>query len=303
MRSGSPQLFQNGGSVSKPPSFPFIIGVAGGSSSGKSLVCEKIVDALGQSRKSNKERQVYIINQDSFYRTLTPDEMERAQKFKFNFDHPDAVDLNAMKEMLRNIKDNRPITLSQYDYTTHTLSQSATTVIHNADVIIVEGILVFYDSELRSMLDIKLFVDTDSDTRLARRVLRDTEERHRGLDSVLQQYTRFTKPAFEEFCLPTKKYADVIIPRGNDNTVAISLIVQHIQDLLQCTSSRRSSLRGDGDSNSPSQNGVHSNGITQTTPPRSTSLSKPAPLLSPAVTGGGTAVPTCVSVGAATSAH
>ncbi|XP_075238785.1 uridine-cytidine kinase 2-like [Convolutriloba macropyga] len=239
------------------PSFPFIIGVAGGSSSGKSEVCERIVEALGQNGKSAKERQVFVINQDSFYRKFNDRELKNAAKFEFNFDHPNAVDLEKLKECMRAIKRHEPVTISHYNYRSHSLNKddSNTLTIHSADVVIVEGILVFYDKEMRELFDLKLFVDTDSDTRLARRVLRDTEERSRNIESVLSQYIRFVKPAFEEFCLPTKKYADVIIPRGNDNNVAVSLIVQHIQDLLQCNAannSRRSSIRGAGDSSSRS---------------------------------------------------
>lgn len=101
-----------------------------------------------------------------------------------------------------------------------------------ADVVLFEGILMFYSQEIRDLFQMKLFVDTDADTRLSRRVLRDISERGRDLESILVQYITFVKPAFEEFCLPTKKYADVIIPRGADNLVAINLIVQHIQDIL-----------------------------------------------------------------------
>lgn len=231
------------------PSFPFIIGVAGGSSSGKSEVCERIVEALGQNGKSNQERQVFVINQDSFYRKFNERELKNAAKFEFNFDHPNAVDLEALKECMKAIKRYETVNISHYNYRTHSMNKDESDIltIHQADVVIVEGILVFYDKELRELFDLKLFVDTDSDTRLARRVLRDTEERGRDIESVLSQYIRFVKPAFEEFCLPSKKYADVIIPRGNDNNVAVSLIVQHIQDLLQCNaanSSRRSSIRG-----------------------------------------------------------
>merc|ERR1711881_69379 len=106
------------------------------------------------------------------------------------------------------------------------------TAIHPSDVVLLEGILVFYYKEVRDLFDMKLFVDTDADTRLARRVLRDIEERGRDLEHVLHQYTTLVKPAFEEFCIPTKKYADVIVPRGAENTVAIDLIKQHIQDLI-----------------------------------------------------------------------
>ncbi|XP_043247122.1 uridine-cytidine kinase 2-A-like [Amphibalanus amphitrite] len=116
---------------------------------------------------------------------------------------------------------------------------SETRKVYPADVVLCEGILVFYQPEVRALFDMKLFVDTDADTRLSRRVRRDTRERGRDLDMVLDQYTRLVKPAFEEFCLPTKKFADVIIPRGADNTVAMSLIVENIRDRLGSVSPER----------------------------------------------------------------
>merc|ERR1712038_2023669 len=119
-----------------------------------------------------------------------------------------------------------------YDFMTNARVPGKFTMIYSSDVVIVEGILVFYFPGIRDKFNLKLFVDTDADTRLARRVLRDISERGRDLEHVLHQYTSLVKPAFEEFCIPTKKYADVIIPRGAENTVAIDLIKQHIQDLI-----------------------------------------------------------------------
>ncbi|KTF91407.1 hypothetical protein cypCar_00009077 [Cyprinus carpio] len=212
---------------------PFLIGVAGGTASGKvgillyltykyyqlskstyvfnynpvffqSSVCGKIMELLGQNKIDHHQRQVVILSQDSFYRVLTPEQKAKALKGQFNFDHPDAFD-NEKEE---------------------------TVTVYPADVVLFEGILMFYSQEIRDLFQMKLFVDTDADTRLSRRVLRDISERGRDLEQVLSQYITFVKPAFEEFCLPTKKYADVIIPRGADNLVAINLIVQHIQDIL-----------------------------------------------------------------------
>uniref|UniRef100_A0A915Q3Y7 Large ribosomal subunit protein eL30 n=1 Tax=Setaria digitata TaxID=48799 RepID=A0A915Q3Y7_9BILA len=178
---------------------PFIIGVAGGTASGKSSVCARIMEKLGKAH----ERRVVTISQDSFYRNLTEEETKKANRGEFNFDHPGYIS-------------------KDFD------------VIESADVIIVEGILILYDQELRNLFDMKLFVDADSDDRLARRVQRDTQERGR---SVLHQYLNLVKPAFEEFCLPTKKYADVVIPRGADNNVAIDLILHHIHEILRSPSS------------------------------------------------------------------
>merc|ERR1712025_54910 len=118
------------------------------------------------------------------------------------------------------------------DFKTNSRVEGEMTMVYPSDVVLVEGILVFYYPKLRQLFDMKLFVDTDADTRLARRVLRDIEERGRELEHVLHQYTTLVKPAFEEFCIPTKKYADVIIPRGAENTVALDLIKQHIEDII-----------------------------------------------------------------------
>ncbi|XP_045194230.1 uridine-cytidine kinase 2-like [Mercenaria mercenaria] len=211
---------------------PFVIGVAGGTASGKSTVCEKIMQQLGQTDVDRRQRQVAIIGQDSFYRVLNDAEKEQAAKGQFNFDHPEAYDFDFMYETMQKVVQGKTVEVPSYDYVTNS-RRSNNLAIYPADVVLLEGILVFYWPELRNMFHMKLFVDTDPDTRLSRRVLRDTKERCRDLDQTLNQYTNLVKPAFEEFCLPTKKYADVIIPRGADNTVAIDLIVQHIQELLR----------------------------------------------------------------------
>lgn len=211
---------------------PFVIGVAGGTASGKSTVCSKIMQQLGQTEVDQRQRQVVIIGQDSFYKILNDEEKELAAKGLFNFDHPDAFDKNYMLDVLKQAVSGKTVDIPSYDYITNS-RRSSNQAVYPADVVLIEGILVFYFPELREMFHMKLFVDTDPDTRLSRRVLRDTRERGRDLDLILNQYTNLVKPAFEEFCLPTKKYADVIIPRGADNTVAIDLIVQHIQELLR----------------------------------------------------------------------
>ncbi|XP_048776368.1 uridine-cytidine kinase 2-like isoform X2 [Ostrea edulis] len=211
---------------------PFVIGVAGGTASGKSSVCAKIMQQLGQDDVDHRQRQVVIINQDTFYRELTDQENAKALKGEFNFDHPDAFDFDFMLNTLKELVAGKSVKLPQYNYVKNARDEQWHTV-YPADVVLFEGILVFYFKELRDMYHMKLFVDTDPDTRLARRVLRDTKERGRDIENILHQYTTLVKPAFEEFCLPTKKYADVIIPRGADNTVAIDLIVQHIQELLR----------------------------------------------------------------------
>ncbi|KAK9880414.1 hypothetical protein WA026_010292 [Henosepilachna vigintioctopunctata] len=212
---------------------PFLIGVSGGTASGKSTVCKRIMEKLGQVNKNQSERQVVCISQDSFYRDLTQAEITKAEKGQFNFDHPDAFNEIYMKETLLDILAGKIVKIPTYDYKNHTLRKDEIITIYPADVVLFEGILVFYFPEVRNLFHMKLFVDTDSDTRLARRVPRDINERGRDLEQVLNQYTNFVKPAFEEFCSPTKKFADVIIPRGADNVVAIDLIVLHIMDIVR----------------------------------------------------------------------
>ncbi|XP_051990534.1 uridine-cytidine kinase 2-B isoform X1 [Xyrauchen texanus] len=225
---------ENGHTTQKP----FLIGVAGGTASGKSSVCEKIVELLGQNKIDHHYRQVVILSQDSFYKELTPEQKAKALKGQFNFDHPDAFDSDLIMKTLGDILHGKTVHIPVYDFVTHSRKDEFVTV-YPADVVLFEGILMFYLQEIRDLFQMKLFVDTDPDTRLSRRVLRDIGERRRELEQVLTQYITFVKPAFEEFCLPTKKYADVIIPRGADNLVAINLIVQHIQDILNGGFSKR----------------------------------------------------------------
>lgn len=185
------------------------------------------------------------ISQDSFYRDLNNEEKERARLGRFNFDHPEAFDEVLMYQTLKDILDGKKVSIPSYDYRSNEKNPDKPIVIYPADVVLFEGILVFYFPAIRDLFHMKLFVDTDSDTRLARRVPRDINgkpffiallgiklfliklciksifislERGRNLDQVLQAYMLFVKPAFEEFCSPTKKFADVIIPRGADNT-------------------------------------------------------------------------------------
>ncbi|XP_011856986.1 PREDICTED: uridine-cytidine kinase 1 [Mandrillus leucophaeus] len=196
----------------------------------QSTVCEKIMELLGQNEVEQRQRKVVILSQDRFYKVLTAEQKAKALKGQYNFDHPDAFDNDLMHRTLKNIVEGKTVEVPTYDFVTHSRLPE-TTVVYPADVVLFEGILVFYSQEIRDMFHLRLFVDTDSDVRLSRRVLRDVR-RGRDLEQILTQYTTFVKPAFEEFCLPTKKYADVIIPRGVDNMVAINLIVQHIQDIL-----------------------------------------------------------------------
>nr|CDJ97918.1 Phosphoribulokinase uridine kinase domain containing protein [Haemonchus contortus] len=218
---------------------PFIIGVSGGPTCGKSLVIQRIMDRFRELDEAHKE-QVITISMESFYKELNEEERLQAELGEYDFDHPDAFDFDKLVETISRLEQGYTVVIPQYDYMTST--RSGTVCLEPADVIIVEGILTFYDERIRDKFTMKLFVDADADVRLARRVRRDTVHRKRPLPMVLAQYTNLVKPAFEEFCQPTMKYADVIIPRGGENDVAIDLIVQHIQDFLRSPRERHEHL-------------------------------------------------------------
>ncbi|CAL5325406.1 unnamed protein product [Camellia sinensis] len=208
---------------SNSPKQFFVIGVSGGTASGKTAVCDLIIQQLHDHR-------VVLVNQDSFYRDLTAGEAQRVHEY--NFDHPDAFDSEQLVECIEKLKSGQSVQVPIYDFKNHRRCADNFRQVNASDVIILEGILVFHDSRVRNLMNMKIFVDTDDDVRLARRIRRDIVERGRDINSVLEQYAKFVKPAFDDFVLPAKKYADVIIPRGGENHVAIDLIVQHIRTKL-----------------------------------------------------------------------
>lgn len=212
---------------------PFLIGVAGGISSGKSSVCKKIIEELGKLNSSHK-KHVFVISLDSFYKPLSGEDLAKAERGELNLDHPDSYDDELAYKVLTDLIQGRKVRIPVYDKKLYRIKEDFIEVdeSNSPDVVIIEGILTFYYPQIRDLCQMKLFVDCDADTRLSRRVTRDLQEYKRPLDHVLNYYQKFVKPAFEEFCLPTKKYADVIIPRGSENMVAINLIVQHINDIL-----------------------------------------------------------------------
>ncbi|KAI6700763.1 hypothetical protein NL676_015087 [Syzygium grande] len=201
---------------------PFVIGVAGGTASGKTTVCNMIISQMHHER-------VVLVNQDSFYHSLSDEKLQMVHEY--NFDHPDAFNTELLLSCMEKLKLGREVSIPGYDFKSHRSTEAACKV-NPSDVIILEGILVLHDPRVRDLMNMKIFVDTDSDIRLARRIQRDTIERGRDIQGVLEQYDRFVKPSFDEFILPSKKFADVIIPRGGDNDVAIDLIVQHIHTKL-----------------------------------------------------------------------
>lgn len=201
---------------------PIIIGVAGGSGSGKTSVSRAIC-------MNFPEHKIAMIEHDSYYKDQS--ELSFDERLKTNYDHPLAFDTKLLVKHLKKLLNYEAIHIPIYDYVNHTRSLD---VVHQEpqEVIIVEGILIFEDVRLRELMDIKIFVDTDDDVRIIRRIRRDIVERGRTLDSVIEQYLSAVKPAYHQFIEPTKRYADVILPEGASNTVAIDLINTKVGSVL-----------------------------------------------------------------------
>jgi len=199
----------------------FVIGVAGGSGSGKTTVVRRIVDSLGPE-------QVTLLDHDRYYRDRNDLRLE--ERAALNYDHPDALETDLMVAHVRALKSGKAVDVPQYDFTRHArLSETETFQPRRA--LIVEGILVFTDAALRDLMDIKVFVDTDSDTRFIRRLQRDVAQRGRTMESVVDQYQNTVKPMHLEFVEPSKRYADVIIPLGGHNTVAVDLLLTMLRSV------------------------------------------------------------------------
>lgn len=198
---------------------PLIIGIAGGSGSGKTTVAENICQGIIEGKKA------LIIAQDSYYKDLS--HLSFAEREKINFDHPSAFDNKLLLEHLNKLKNCEPISMPVYSFLRHTRKKS-TKYIKPAEVIILEGILILEEESIRELLDIKIYVDTDSDERFIRRLIRDTSERGRSLSSVVEQYLSRVKPMFLQFVEPSKRYADIIIPQGGLNKVAIDIVTSNI---------------------------------------------------------------------------
>ncbi|XP_063236971.1 uridine-cytidine kinase-like 1 [Bacillus rossius redtenbacheri] len=204
---------------------PFVIGICGGSASGKTTVATKIITSLNVA-------WVTLLSMDSFYKVLNEKQHEMAARNEYNFDHPDAFDFELLRETLQRLKEGKKVEVPVYNFLTH-CREAKTKTMYGANVIIFEGILTFYNAKILEMLDMKVFVDTDADVRLARRLRRDITDRGRDLDGVLKQYCNLVQPAFNHYIAPSMVHADIIVPRGGDNTVAIELIVHHIHKQLQ----------------------------------------------------------------------
>jgi uridine kinase len=199
-----------------------VIGVAGGSGSGKTTVSEAILERVGRDR-------IAYLQHDSYYKDrsqLPPKERARA-----NFDHPDALESELLAGHLAALKAGQSVEVPLYDFTTHT-RQSETARVEPRKVVLVEGILIFAEKALRELMDIRVFVDTDADVRFIRRLQRDISERGRSVESVIRQYTETVRPMHLEFVEPSKRYADVIVPEGGFNLTAIDMIVARVKDMI-----------------------------------------------------------------------
>ncbi len=203
-------------------STPLVIGIAGGSGSGKTTVANTILKQVGAEN-------IAYLPHDAYYKDIIT--LHEAQRDQVNFDHPDSLDSALMVEHIQFLKAWRSIELPTYDFTTHSRKDETICVLPQA-VIIVEGILIFSERALREIFDVKIFVDTDSDLRFIRRLRRDISDRGRTTASVIEQYLKTVRPMHLEFVEPSKRYADVIIPEGGFNTVALDMVVARIERLL-----------------------------------------------------------------------
>jgi uridine kinase len=198
---------------------PFLIGVAGGSGSGKTSVSSTIFNYLGKSN-------CLLFSMDTYYKDLTEEDQKQIQEY--NFDEPDALDLDLLSFHLNELMNWREIDMPTYDFKESKRGIETERLKPN-HFIIFEGILAFHDKRIRDLMDLKIFVDLDADIRLSRRIYRDIIERGREMNNVIGRYHKFVKPAYETYIHPTRKYADIIIPRGGENTNAIDLIAQYLK--------------------------------------------------------------------------
>ena len=206
-----------------PKKTPLVIGIAGGSGSGKTTVASIVLDRVGRHR-------IAYLPHDAYYRDLT--ELPKNQRMQVNFDHPDSLESDLMAKHIQTLKNWEGVDMPVYDFTTHHRTDK-TLRINPQRVILVEGILIFADPTLRSMFDVKIFVDTDPDIRFIRRLQRDIAERGRTTETVINQYLSTVRPMHLEFVEPSKRYADVIIPEGGLNAVAMDMVISRIEALLK----------------------------------------------------------------------
>jgi uridine kinase len=200
-----------------------LIGVAGGSGSGKTTIAHNLVKVFS-------DEEAVLVEQDAYYREL--EDLSLEERAKVNFDHPSSIEFSLMKKHLENLKNSIAIERPIYNFKTHSRDDKKLKI-NPSKIIIVEGILIFSIKEIRDLFDIKIFVDTDADEMLLRRIERDISERGRSFQTVKEQYLKTVKPMYLEFCEPTKRYADIIIPRGGENTVAINMVISNLKGHLK----------------------------------------------------------------------
>lgn len=201
---------------------PLVIAIAGGSGSGKTTVAQAILDRVGRDR-------IAYLPHDAYYKDLS--DLPQNQRHEVNFDHPDSLESNLLIEHIRQLKKRLPVDLPIYDFKNHTRTTQFLRI-EPQNVILVEGILIYVEKTLRDLFDVKIFVDTDADIRFIRRLQRDITERGRTTDTVIHQYMQTVRPMHLDFVEPSKRYADVIIPEGGFNTVALDMVISHIQELV-----------------------------------------------------------------------
>ena len=204
------------------PHSVIIIGISGPSASGKSLLANTIVNELGS-------KQVVVISEDAYYKDRR--DLSFEDRAKINFDHPNSLDHDLLIQHLKELREHKNVNIPVYDHTLH-LRKEETQCISEHRIIVLEGILLFVDPELRSMMDIRIFMDTALDICLTRRLSRDLLERGRSVDSVLKQYHDTVRPMYLQFIEPSKRYADIIVPRGGENRIAIDMIKAKMRELL-----------------------------------------------------------------------
>lgn len=199
-----------------------IIGIAGGTGSGKTTITKKLRERFGDD--------VSVIYHDNFYKAHH--DMPYEERARLNYDHPNAFDTDLLVEALKQLRRGSSVTCPVYDYSIHDRTEKTVTV-HPAPVVVVEGILIFENVELCRQMDVKIFVDTDADVRILRRIVRDVRDRGRSLDSVINQYLTTVKPMHEQFVEPSKRRADIIVPEGGHNLVAIDMLMQRVRAHLE----------------------------------------------------------------------
>lgn len=212
---------------------PVTIGVAGGSGSGKTTVSAAILERVGT------EHIAYLAH-DAYYKDIS--DIPRSNATVINFDHPDALETELLIQHIRQLKQGQPVAVPVYDFTTFRRTDQVT-IVHPQPIILVEGILIFAEPELRRLFDVRIFVDTDPDIRFIRRLKRDITERGRTVESVIEQYLQSVRPMHLDFVEPSKRYADVIIPEGGWNVVAIEMVAARIRSMLENPEYRTRSAR------------------------------------------------------------